>query len=52
MRRLLRVALLVVVVSGCGPSANDPASRLSQDRTGWRKLTKGMTPGKGPGRLR
>ena len=44
MRRLL--ALLMVVTAGCGSSASDQAARLSQDRTGWRKLTKGMTPEK------
>jgi outer membrane protein assembly factor BamE (lipoprotein component of BamABCDE complex) len=46
MRRLLPVALLMLVVAGCGPSANDQATRLAQDRTGWRKLAKGMTPDK------
>ena len=44
MRRLL--ALLMVVTAGCGSSTTDQAARLSQDRTGWRKLTKGMTPEK------
>jgi hypothetical protein len=46
MRRLLPLALLLLVLSGCGPSANDQATRLAQDRTGWRKLAKGMTPEK------
>jgi outer membrane protein assembly factor BamE (lipoprotein component of BamABCDE complex) len=44
MRRLL--ALLTVAAAGCGSSASDQATRPSQDRAGWRKLTKGMTPEK------
>ena len=46
MWRLLPVALLMLVLPSCGPSANDQVTRLAQDRTGWRKLTKGMTPEK------
>jgi hypothetical protein len=44
MRHFVLVPLLLVVVGGCGHGANDRGAQTGQDRTGWRKLSKGMTP--------
>jgi outer membrane protein assembly factor BamE (lipoprotein component of BamABCDE complex) len=46
MRQLLLVPVLLLLATGCGQSPGDKAQagRLKQDRTAWRKLTKGMTP--------
>jgi outer membrane protein assembly factor BamE (lipoprotein component of BamABCDE complex) len=48
MRQLHVVFLLMVLVAGCGQSSNEkvPAAKLNQDRTLWRKLSKGMTADK------
>jgi hypothetical protein len=45
MRHLVLVPLLLVVVGGCGHGSNDRGAQMGPDRTGWRKLSKGMTAG-------
>jgi hypothetical protein len=52
MRQLLLVLPLVFLVAGCGQSASEtPGAKILQDRTAWKKLTKGMTPDKVRGLL-
>jgi hypothetical protein len=52
MRQLLLVALLVLVVAGCGQSPGErTGATIVDDRTAWKKLTKGMTQDKVRGLL-
>jgi hypothetical protein len=45
MRQHFLVPMLMLVAAGCGESASDkPAATILEDRTAWKKLTKGMTP--------
>src|SRR5262245_21557536 len=47
MRHLLPVFLLAFVVAGCGQSPpTEPETKATQDRTLWKKLSKGMNPEK------
>jgi hypothetical protein len=47
MRQLFLVLALVVFVAGCGQSPSEkPGAKILEDRTAWRKLTKGMTQDK------
>ena len=43
MRNLVTVALLLFPVLGCGKPA-EPVTTTDADRSGWRKLAKGMKP--------
>ena len=44
MRQLLLVSALVFLVAGCGQSASEkPGAVMQEDRTAWKRLTKGMT---------
>jgi hypothetical protein len=52
MRQLYLVALLMFVVAGCGQNAGErTAATILEDRTAWKKLTKGMTQDKVRGLL-
>src|SRR5215510_2421820 len=52
MRQLLLVPALVCFVAGCGQGAGEkPAAKILEDRTAWKKLTKGMTQDKVRGLL-
>jgi outer membrane protein assembly factor BamE (lipoprotein component of BamABCDE complex) len=46
MRHLFVVPLLIFLAVGCGQKPIDQDGKGNQDRTGWRKLAKGMTPDK------
>jgi len=52
MRQLVLVAVLIFFVAGCGQGpAEKPGAKILEDRTAWKKLTKGMTPDKVKGVL-
>jgi outer membrane protein assembly factor BamE (lipoprotein component of BamABCDE complex) len=46
MWRMLLAVLLPLLLAGCHPSSPDQGPIMSEDRTGWKKLSKGMTPEK------
>jgi outer membrane protein assembly factor BamE (lipoprotein component of BamABCDE complex) len=52
MRLLVLAPVLVLFVSGCGQSPSEkPGAKILEDRTAWKKLTKGMTQDKVQGLL-
>jgi outer membrane protein assembly factor BamE (lipoprotein component of BamABCDE complex) len=52
MRQLALVLVLVFFVAGCGQSPSEkPGAKILEDRTAWKKLTKGMTQDKVQGLL-
>jgi hypothetical protein len=44
MRHRLTIFMMMIFVTGCGAPPPEPVTRPDVDRTGWRKLAKGMTP--------
>jgi hypothetical protein len=46
MWRIPLALLLTFLVVGCRPSSNDQGPIVSEDRTSWKKLSKGMPPEK------
>jgi len=52
MRQFLLAVVLVFFVAGCARSSNEPSGKsILEDRTAWKKLTKGMTQDKVQGIL-
>lgn len=52
MRQFVLVAVLVFFVAGCGQGPSEkPGAKILEDRTAWKKLTKGMTQDKVKGLL-
>jgi hypothetical protein len=52
MRQFLLAVVLVFFVAGCARSSNEPSGKsILEDRTAWKKLTKGMTQDKVRGLL-
>ena len=43
MWQFLVIPLLLILAGGCGQSSNEREANTNQERTGWRKLSKGMT---------
>jgi hypothetical protein len=46
MRRLFLAPLLLFLAAGCGQRPDEQGAAATEDRTDWRKLSKGMTPEK------
>jgi hypothetical protein len=52
MRQLALVLVLVMFLTGCGQSSSEKSgAKTIEDRTAWKKLTKGMTQDKVQGIL-
>jgi hypothetical protein len=44
MRHLAWMLFLTILVAGCGQPPAEPPRQTSDNRAGWRKLTRGMSP--------